>query len=95
MVHPRKYSVIFSRPRPKFEIWVCETPPIIVYSDVAIFPRFGGKRDVAHLIYVKIKPYHFLCCFGKDGVVSNFLPLYVYNMHQDTKSARLIRSVPL
>ena len=48
-------------PRPKFEIiWVCETPLIIVYSDVAIFPRFGGKRDVTHLIYVKIKPYHFL-----------------------------------
>ena len=28
-----------------------------MYSDVAIFPRFGGKRDVTHLIYVKIKPY--------------------------------------
>ena len=42
------------RPRPKFEIiWVCETPPIIVYSDVAIFPRLWGKRDVTHLIYVK------------------------------------------
>ena len=61
------------RPRPKFEIvWVCETPPIIVYSDVAISPRFGGKRDVTYLIYVKIKPYHFLSCFGKDDVVSNF-----------------------
>ena len=38
-------------------IWVCESPAIILYSDVAIFPRFGGKRDVTHLIYVKIKPY--------------------------------------
>ena len=28
-----------------------------MYSDVAIFPRFGGKRDVTHLIYLKIKPY--------------------------------------
>ena len=37
-----------------------------MYSDVAIFPRFGGKRNVTHLIYVKIKPYHFLCSFGKD-----------------------------
>ena len=46
------------RPRLKFEIiWVCETPLIILYSDVAIFPRYGGKRDVTHLIYVKIKPY--------------------------------------
>ena len=46
------------RPRPKFEIiWVCETPPIILYSDVTISPRFGGKRDVAHLIYGRIKPY--------------------------------------
>ena len=47
------------RPRPKFEIiWVCETPPLILYSGVAIFPaRFRGKRDVAHLNYVKIKPY--------------------------------------
>ena len=66
-----EYSTL--RPRPKFEIiWVCESPPIIVYSDVVVFPRFGGKRDVTHLIHVKIKPYHFLCCFGKDGVVSNF-----------------------
>ena len=57
------------RHRPKFEIiWVCESPAIIMYSDVAIFPRFEGKRDVTHLIYVKIKPYHFLCCFGKDSV---------------------------
>ena len=47
-------------------------PPIIVHNDVAIFPRFGGERDVTHLIYVKIKPYYFLCCFGEDGVVSNF-----------------------
>ena len=38
-------------------IWVCESPAIILYGDVAIFPRFGGKRDVTHLIYVKIKPY--------------------------------------
>ena len=38
-------------------IWVCESPAITLYSDVAIFPRFGGKRDVTHLIYVKIKPY--------------------------------------
>ena len=46
------------RPRPKFEIiWVCESPAIILYSDVAIFPKFGGKRDATHLIYVKIKPY--------------------------------------
>ena len=50
--------MISLRPRRKFEIiWVCESPPIILYGDVAIFPRFGGKRDVTHLIYVKIKPY--------------------------------------
>ena len=52
------YNRTSLRPRPKFEIVrVCEPPPIIVYSDVAIFPRFGRKRDVTHLIYVKIKPY--------------------------------------
>ena len=34
--------------------------------------QFWGKRDITHLIYVKIKPYHFLCCFGKDGMVSSF-----------------------
>ena len=52
------HVVLSLRPRPKFEIiWVWETPPIILYSDVAIFPRFGGKRDVTHVIYVKIKPY--------------------------------------
>ena len=25
-------------------IWVCETQPVILYSDVAIFPRFGGIK---------------------------------------------------
>ena len=50
------FGCISLRPRPKLEIiWVCESPAIIVYSDVAIFPRFGGKRDVAHLIYVKTR----------------------------------------
>ena len=50
-----------------FIIWVCETPPIILYGDVEIFPRFLGKRDVTHLIYVKIKPYLITVVFGKDG----------------------------
>ena len=72
-----QYSAIFHifRDIPPFWVFttaVCESLTIIVYSDVAIFPRFEGKRDVTYLIYVKIKPYHFLCCFGKDGVVSNF-----------------------
>ena len=29
------------------------------------FPKIWGKRDVTHLIYAKIKPYHFLCCFAQ------------------------------
>ena len=60
------------RPRPNSKLYGSESLAIIVYSDVAISPRFGGKRDVTHMIYVKIKPYHFLCCFDKDGMVSNF-----------------------
>ena len=43
-----------------------------VQSDVAIFPRFGGKRDVTHLIYVNIKPYHFLLFWQRRRVFKFF-----------------------